>query len=53
MRAMTLKFTRMHGLGNDFAVLDAVTQPLALTHAQLRALADRHFGYTEAGMKKS
>jgi diaminopimelate epimerase len=41
---MKLRFTKMQGLGNDFVVLDAVDQPLALTRAQLRRLADRHFG---------
>lgn len=41
---MKLKFTKMHGLGNDFVVLDATAQPLQLSPAQLRALADRHFG---------
>jgi diaminopimelate epimerase len=41
---MKLKFTKMHGAGNDFVVLDGYTQPLALTAAQVRALADRHFG---------
>jgi len=34
----------MHGLGNDFVVLDGIRQPLALTPEQLRYLADRHFG---------
>ncbi|MEK6591804.1 MAG: diaminopimelate epimerase [Pseudomonadota bacterium] len=41
---MRLKFTKMHGLGNDFVVLDALAQPLALDTRQLRFLADRHFG---------
>jgi diaminopimelate epimerase len=41
---MKLKFTKMHGAGNDFVVLDGYTQPLALTGEQVRALADRHFG---------
>ena len=41
---MRLKFSKMHGLGNDFVVLDGVRQPLALTATQLRFLADRHFG---------
>ena len=41
---MRLKFTKMHGLGNDFVVLDATRAPLALDRAQLRLLADRHFG---------
>lgn len=34
----------MHGLGNDFVVLEALTRPIALTSAQFRHLADRHFG---------
>ncbi|MEM5389312.1 diaminopimelate epimerase [Paraburkholderia phymatum] len=41
---MKLKFTKMHGAGNDFVVLDGYTQPLSLTPAQVRALANRHFG---------
>ena len=41
---MKLKFSKMHGLGNDFVVLDGIRQPLALTPDQLRYLADRHFG---------
>jgi diaminopimelate epimerase len=39
-----LKFSKMHGLGNDFVVLDGLRQPLALTPEQLCYLADRHFG---------
>jgi len=39
-----LKFSKMHGLGNDFVVLDGIRQSLALTTEQLRYLADRHFG---------
>jgi len=34
----------MHGLGNDFVVLEALNRPLALTPEQLRRIADRHFG---------
>jgi diaminopimelate epimerase len=41
---MKLKFAKMHGLGNDFVVLDGIRQRIALTTAQLRFLADRHFG---------
>lgn len=41
---MKLKFSKMHGLGNDFVVLDGVRQPLALKPEQVRYLADRHFG---------
>lgn len=37
-------FLKMHGLGNDFVVFDARAAPLALTGAQVRALADRHTG---------
>ncbi|MEZ5615589.1 MAG: diaminopimelate epimerase [Rhodocyclaceae bacterium] len=41
---MRVRFTKMHGLGNDFVVLDAVTQAIDLTPDQARFLADRHFG---------
>ncbi|WP_153114929.1 diaminopimelate epimerase [Rhodocyclus tenuis] len=41
---MKVRFTKMHGLGNDFVVLDGVRQSLALTPDQLRQLADRRFG---------
>ncbi|WP_156254457.1 diaminopimelate epimerase [Sandarakinorhabdus oryzae] len=38
------RFIKMHGLGNDFLVLDARTQPIVLTTNQVRALANRHTG---------
>jgi diaminopimelate epimerase len=41
---MKLKFTKMHGLGNDFVVLDATHAPIDLSAAQLRHIADRRFG---------
>jgi diaminopimelate epimerase len=41
---MKLQFTKMHGAGNDFIVLDGIHQKLDLTDAQWRALASRHFG---------
>jgi diaminopimelate epimerase len=41
---MMLEFTKMHGLGNDFVVIDAIRQSVNLTPSQVRALADRHFG---------
>ena len=41
---MLIKFTKMHGAGNDFVVLDGVRQRISLTTQQLRLLADRHFG---------
>ena len=39
-----LPFTKMHGLGNDFVVLDGRATPVDLTADQVRALADRHRG---------
>ena len=41
---MKLKFTKMHGAGNDFVVIDAINQSVNLTAAQWRAIADRRFG---------
>lgn len=41
---MKLKFTKMHGAGNDFVVIDAISQPVNLSTAQVRWIADRHFG---------
>ncbi len=41
---MKLKFTKMHGAGNDFVVLDGINQTIDLSPEQYQALADRHFG---------
>ena len=41
---MKLRFTKMHGAGNDFVVLDATRAPLDLTAAQVQRLGDRRFG---------
>jgi hypothetical protein len=41
---MKLHFSKMHGLGNDFVVIDAIRQQVELTPARVRFLADRHFG---------
>ncbi len=41
---MLVKFTKMHGLGNDFVVIDAINQPVSLAPEQARFIADRHFG---------
>jgi diaminopimelate epimerase len=41
---MRLQFSKMHGLGNDFVVIDAVTQAVDLTPDQVRLLAHRRFG---------
>jgi diaminopimelate epimerase len=39
-----IAFTKMHGLGNDFVMIDAVRQTVTLTPERVRFLADRHFG---------
>ena len=41
---MKLKFTKMHGAGNDFIVVDAIHQQVDLSAEQWRKLADRRFG---------
>jgi len=41
---MLMKFTKMHGLGNDFVVIDAVTQNVRMTGSMARRLADRKTG---------
>ncbi|MFA9486009.1 MULTISPECIES: diaminopimelate epimerase [unclassified Moraxella] len=41
---MLIEFTKMHGLGNDFMVIDLVTQRMTLTTELVRLLADRHLG---------
>ena len=41
---MIINFTKMQGLGNDFVVIDAINQSINLSPAQVRFLADRHFG---------
>ena len=39
-----MRFSKMHGIGNDFVLIDARQAPLALAPAQIRALGDRHTG---------
>ena len=41
---MKIKFSKMHGLGNDFVVIDALRQSVALSAQRIRELADRRFG---------
>ncbi|MGO4400629.1 diaminopimelate epimerase [Achromobacter sp. PAB15] len=43
-RRMNWNFTKMHGAGNDFVVLDGVRQTIDMTPERARALGDRHFG---------
>ncbi len=44
MQGMTLHFTKMHGCGNDFVVIDATAKPFTPTPALLARLTDRRFG---------
>lgn len=41
---INLKFTKMHGAGNDFVVIDAIRQSIDLSADDIRTIADRHFG---------
>lgn len=41
---MKLQFTKMHGAGNDFIVIDATTTPVDFSREQWQKLADRRFG---------
>ena len=41
---MLVNFSKMHGLGNDFMVIDNVTQSVYLSNEQIKKLADRNFG---------
>jgi diaminopimelate epimerase len=41
---MRLRFTKMHGAGNDFVVIDATREPFSLSREQMRLLGDRRFG---------
>ena len=41
---MRLRFTKMHGLGNDFIVIDAINQRVNLSSEQIQRLSDRRFG---------
>ncbi len=43
-RAGSFAFTKMHGLGNDFVVIDAVRQTIALSPETIRRIADRRLG---------
>ncbi len=41
---MILEFTKMHGLGNDFVVINGMQQPFDPTPEQIRFISDRHTG---------
>ncbi|WP_152464583.1 diaminopimelate epimerase [Sulfitobacter sp. THAF37] len=44
IRTAGLPFMKMHGLGNDFVVVDARAQAISVTPAMAKAIGDRHFG---------
>jgi len=41
---MEIEFTKMHGLGNDFVVIDAINQDINLDAKQIQYIANRNFG---------
>ena len=41
---MRIRFTKMHGIGNDFVMIDAISQKVNISGEDARKLADRHFG---------
>lgn len=41
---MLINFSKMHGLGNDFVIIDAINQRVQLSPEQIKELADRHYG---------
>lgn len=44
LSSMNISFSKMHGLGNDFVVIDAIRQSIELSSEQVRFIADRRFG---------
>lgn len=42
--SIMIHFTKMHGLGNDFVVIDAINQHITLSHEQIRFMSNRNFG---------
>ena len=41
---MLIKFVKMHGLGNDFVMIDAVRQQISVSSEHIRRIASRHHG---------
>lgn len=41
---MKIRFTKMHGIGNDFVMIDAISQQVNITPERAKKIADRHFG---------
>src|SRR5690606_13239880 len=44
LKLMRLRFTKMHGIGNDFVMIDAISQKVTISSEDARKLADRNFG---------
>jgi diaminopimelate epimerase len=44
VNALRLRFTKMHGQGNDFVMLNGIAQKISLSAEQIRFIANRHFG---------
>ncbi len=44
MARTNVKFTKMHGLGNDFIVINGITEPFSIQNSSIKKLADRHQG---------
>ncbi|SCX13299.1 diaminopimelate epimerase [Candidatus Aquiluna sp. UB-MaderosW2red] len=47
---MTITFTKGHGTGNDFILIQDLAGQMALTEAEIRKLCDRHFGIGADGL---
>ena len=41
---MPIDFTKMHGIGNDFIVINALDEPLSLSKEEIKRLSHRRFG---------
>lgn len=41
---MTIRFTKMHGLGNDFVIIEAMDAPFSMTSEEIQRMGDRHLG---------
>ena len=45
-----MKFTKMHGLGNDFVMIDGLARDVELASGEVERLCDRHFGIGADGV---
>src|SRR5690349_7083218 len=44
MQMQTIQFSKMHGLGNDFVVVNSLANQISFSPEQIRKLSDRHLG---------